>query len=426
MVGKRRAIIVLPVPGTPLSSRLAGDGADAISRRFNQEGIKPWGKSSFWHKSYLAKILTGGEVTGTYHPSRLQDGKRTLQEPIQGFFPAVIERELFDQVRAAMKARTLGAGRTGVIANLFTHLARCGYCGEPMNHVNKGKPPRGGQYLVCSLARAKVKRKDGTVVRETACEYHALRYTAVEEAFLRYCSEVNLAEILTQDDRADEMRQVQFDIDMLYSTLKDTNNRIDGLMATIAAVTNKSMASMLAKELDEAGELKDELLKKKEIAEAKLETLSRPGNGTATQIEAIRELRGKLENPDTESRIQIRARLKQAIARAVAGITCFPFGLKSRLPVFEEGGITLQEGPSPSLDSEFPEFIAEAWKSYLIQNTGRDAATFMVKFRNGHSRLFRWSKDDGIFHQTMVDDGINLELNGLKSSKKSSFLPKGE
>lgn len=378
---------------------LEGSGADAISRRLNREKVPPWGPGALWNKTYVMKILTGGEVTGLYRPSKIKGGKKTPQEPVPLYYPAVIGKELFDQVNAAMKARTLGAGRTGKINNLFTHLARCGYCGAAMHYVAHGPNTRGGKRLVCSVAMS-----------GKGCKYDSMSYEAFEQSFLKYCNELNLAEIISYDGRAGDVRQAQGDLDKINSMIHDNTARVEGLLATMAAITNKGMAAKLAQELNEAGDLQDGLEEKKAVAESKLETLTRPGNSTANEIELIKELQTKLDDPDEEARLLTRQRLKHAIARAVEQITCFPDGLQNRLPVFRKNGIELQEGPSSELNKECPGGMTVLWVDHLVQNTGRVNAAALVKFRNGHSRLFKWIKKTKSFIQVMVDAGTSTTM----------------
>jgi hypothetical protein len=128
--------------------------------------------------------VTNGAVYGLYRPhTKKQDVKL---EPIEGYYPVVIEKATFDQTKYEMKSRILGGGRIGKVSNLFTHLAFCGYCGNAATHHNKGEGSKGGQYLSCGRAKAKA-----------GCSHVTLMTTrAMEEAFLTYCREVDISAIL--------------------------------------------------------------------------------------------------------------------------------------------------------------------------------------------------------------------------------------
>jgi len=73
-----------------------GRGAIAIARILNKNEVPTFGKSKFWHVSYVKKILKNPATYGVYVPfkgrakNRVQDG-----DPIEGYFPAVISKEEF-------------------------------------------------------------------------------------------------------------------------------------------------------------------------------------------------------------------------------------------------------------------------------------------------------------------------------------------
>ncbi|HEY9074270.1 MAG TPA: recombinase family protein, partial [Desulfobaccales bacterium] len=115
--------------------KLDGKGSESIVRVLNAEkdiwrpparGEKnPVGG---WRKSYITKILGSRAVIGEYQPCKKVDGKRVPEgEPIPGYFPAIIEPELFHQVQGAIShnRETSGnaGGRNGPVSNLFGHIA---------------------------------------------------------------------------------------------------------------------------------------------------------------------------------------------------------------------------------------------------------------------------------------------------------------
>lgn len=151
-----------------MAKRLEGKGVTAIAKELNETpGIwKPdkkdrRKKTVGWRESYIQKILRNREVIGEYQPHKVVDGKRVpVGDPIPDYFPPVIDEDLFYQVQAVLKANAEkngnAGGRTGKANNLFTHVVRCGLCGYPMHFIDKGRPPKGGQYLHCDGSRRKV------------------------------------------------------------------------------------------------------------------------------------------------------------------------------------------------------------------------------------------------------------------------------
>jgi hypothetical protein len=169
-----------------------GLGSYSIVRIFNDEKIATFGKSKYWTTSYVTKILTQRAVLGEYQPHTKENRKRIpVGQPILNYFPSVIDESLFYATKAARQKRAEGGGgrKGSSVANLFTHIAVCAYCGEPVHFLNKGRGTKGGTYLRCSGA-----------VRGTGCEAGSWKYTDFETSFLYFCNEVDLRSILEETE----------------------------------------------------------------------------------------------------------------------------------------------------------------------------------------------------------------------------------
>ncbi len=147
-----------------------GHGKAYIARQLNLEGVKPFNKSNGWHDSYIARILSNPAVIGVYQPRRYeyQEGRRVRVndgEPVEGYFPQVVEPGIFYSIKHG-PARASGK-RDNPIRNLLSGLACCGRCGGPLHFVDKGKPPKGNQYLACDNRR-----------RFKSCDAPSVRYDA--------------------------------------------------------------------------------------------------------------------------------------------------------------------------------------------------------------------------------------------------------
>ncbi|CCE98407.1 site-specific recombinase [Sinorhizobium fredii HH103] len=162
----------------------AGKGSYQIARRLNMDRVPPFTRSNGWHESYITKILTNRAVLGEFQPHRYVNGKRCpYGDPVDGYFPIVISREQFERVQLARKARkNRGSGRKGKShINLFSGVAKCGYCGASMYVVDKGPKPKGGIYLRCDSAR-----------RGNDCKASAWPLAHFETAFLYFVRELDL------------------------------------------------------------------------------------------------------------------------------------------------------------------------------------------------------------------------------------------
>lgn len=158
----------------------AGTGQHSIAEALNRDGVLTFGRAEHWQRSYVIKILTNRAVIGEYTPHLMDyvEGKkvRIPQDPIAHYFPAIVDPEAYDRVRAltATKSPRRGKHATAPVQNLLGGLARCPQCGSTMTRVNKGSGPKSGKtVLVCTKAKA-----------GGGCSYRSVTQEHVERALL--------------------------------------------------------------------------------------------------------------------------------------------------------------------------------------------------------------------------------------------------
>lgn len=223
-----------------------GYGAYSIARKFNRRNEPTWSaRATLWHESYIKKILENRAVLGEYQPGVVSyaiDNKRRrvpAGDPVAGYFPAVVESDLFLAAHAAINTRkTSGRGRKGPkFSNLFTGLARCGHCGFPMRFGQKSSPQtREAQYLRCSSSRS-----------EAGCVSPAWRYVHFEQSFLQFLRKVDLRFVLggqKQDELGAQLERRRLTID---AEIAGFNQSIDNLVEAIA----ESPGTALSKKVTE-------------------------------------------------------------------------------------------------------------------------------------------------------------------------------
>lgn len=199
-----------------------GKGQHAIAETFNREGVPVFGRGRMWHRTYIAKMLADPAVIGTFTPHRIErtEGKkvRIPTDPIEGYFPAVIDRETFDKVAALTSGRSAMTKASGGVANILAGLAKCPHCGSTMTRVNKGSGKKAGKpYLVCTAAKARRK-----------CEYRQVRLERIEEAILEK-AEMLLVEMPSPD------QQIQIEWERLQAAEAAVDYEIENVVAAIAA-----------------------------------------------------------------------------------------------------------------------------------------------------------------------------------------------
>jgi DNA invertase Pin-like site-specific DNA recombinase len=274
----KRAYVVTPERATVLRSIFkkagTGWGQHRITQWLNERETPTWGKAERWRRSYVRAVLTNSAVVGTFTPhQKLPDanGKRSRKplDPIEGYFPAVVDRELFERV--AHRLRATGArGRNATTApvSIFAGVIKCAHCGGAVTRVVKeGKYA----YLVCSKASSLGE-----------CKYQAVRYEDVEKAFLR-----NARVIIRDAPRGPETEELEGEI-----------ANLDNVVSVIA---------------DEARDLADELIQEKSaVVRARLREKEAELEAARERLRALRAQKETLARPYVSRRL---GALKDALRR---------------------------------------------------------------------------------------------------------------
>ncbi len=149
----------------------------------------------------------------------------------EGYFPAVISKEEFDYVRSLRSKRRTRAdvGAPGIkrghgVANLFSGLVYCGYCGARMqiaSNVSK-KHNRTDKYLICYGAR----------IGKTDCEIIRWNYRDIEGAFLLQVPHVDLGAMFG-GKKTDKLEQLEAKRVQLLGVLEGMEKKIANLYVAI-------------------------------------------------------------------------------------------------------------------------------------------------------------------------------------------------
>lgn len=135
-----------------------GHGVYAIARHLNEHGVPLFGKSKFWHFTYIRKILTNRAVLGEFEPKKRISGEHVgTNEVIKGYFPSIVDETKFNLAKAALLSRKTGAGgkKGKNFTNLFNGLLFCGECGDRMQVKDRGVGKATVKTVGCSRSFAK-------------------------------------------------------------------------------------------------------------------------------------------------------------------------------------------------------------------------------------------------------------------------------
>ncbi|WNB75700.1 recombinase family protein [Methylomonas koyamae] len=234
---------------------IEGAGYGLIAKRFNDEGITPFGKpkkgskgdTHYWHRTYVQKILRNPAVTGEYTPHRMEhaDGKKVRKpagERIANYFPAVVDAELYQAVQAMRQARSskIQTGR-GSLQNLLTGLIVCPICGSTMTRKSPGATKKGESVFVCAKAKA-----------GAGCKFHGVKQHTVEGFIVENIDRL-LAEMPSGNDTLDAQ------VENLSAGLHACGDHIDNLTKALMDGYSPTIAAALRKAEQDHEETKAQL-----------------------------------------------------------------------------------------------------------------------------------------------------------------------
>lgn len=342
----------------------AGHGSFSIASKLNREGIPTLGKSNGWHQSYVSKILANRAVIGEFQPHRYVNGEPVASgEPISNYFPVLVSEDQFLRVQAGRRSRqVIGAGRKGPEnRNLFTHIAKCEYCGSPMRFVNKGSGPKGGYYLKCTNA-----------VRKFGCVTTGWKYADFETSFLYFVKEIDLAATLRNVEQKSDRSIVEAKLDATNERIRELEQKREQTYELVG-----SMAS-------------DFLRSKLEECESQIQVQMNTKWEIETQIAQLRDIKEFDENEVKQQILELqlsgthqiaekRMAVAQKLRSMVTALTVAPEGDKPKLAKIDE--FLRQAQTEETERKRILTYIDEAQQEF-----GRTNRSFTVTLADGIAR----------------------------------------
>lgn len=326
-----------------------GMGATAIARGLNADGVPAFKSRDGWYQSIIKALLRRHDVIGTFQPHRMQDGKRVPDgDPIEGYFPAAIDKDLFLRVQA-MRNNPGRPGRKGEsFANLFTGLCHCAHCGGPMTiKFSRVKGYENGRYLVCSNYVRGHRCTDGN---------RHFRYEPLEAAILDHVRELDFATVLQRQSTDDAVTKIDEAIAGLTISIKELQRKEQRLAAAIEddGQSLESLIALLRHRQSErhAAELE---LRDRQQDRQRLSTRSRNAAGSRDKLAALR--RAWETAPDTNARYVLRAEAHAAVTELISDISFDSADLSTVVVV--GNGITAYRVQDGKLSGMFRPFADE-------------------------------------------------------------------
>ena len=224
-----------PVVKEMFESSLSGNGLKEICKVLNDRGITNRGKR--WYKGGLHYLLNNEAYTETAVWGRTSKGEKA-QDPVrvEGAWPALVSRELFDDVQQAMRDRAPKVQRPARVGSRFllSGLLKCGVCGRPYS----GQGAKSGQfaYYIC-----------GTLFREGAgtCSARYLNAPRVEDFVVEKIRE----RILTEETIVELVTLVAEEIDAMAGELAGRLEVIDAELGDVQSRLQRLYEALETSEL---------------------------------------------------------------------------------------------------------------------------------------------------------------------------------
>ena len=235
-----------PVVKELLQSSLRGNGLMEICKELNDRGVTNRGKR--WYKGGLHYLLTNEAYTGTAVWGRTTKGEKA-QDPVrvEGAWPALVSREMFDAVQQAMRDRAPKVQRPARVGSRFllSGLLKCGVCGRPYS----AQGAKSGQfaYYIC-----------GTLFREGAgtCSARYLNAPRVEDFVVEKIRE----RILTEETIVELVKLVAEEIDAMAGELSGRLEVIDAELGDVQSRLQRLYEALETSELTLGGPIAPHLL----------------------------------------------------------------------------------------------------------------------------------------------------------------------
>jgi len=356
-----------------------GKGSFKIERELNLDNTlwKPkkskQSKSGGWRVSYINKILRNRAVIGEFQPHKyitiedengLKKRKRVpAGEPIQNYYPRIIDDELFFSVQQNLNENAQkngrGGGRKDKGTNLFSHVVKCGFCGSTMQFSNKGK--NNFKYLRCDSVRRKntvsieqeftieqvnkgiadhlnkrYREIPERIYKHEICLAKSVRYSEFEKIFFENFEELDISKLIPDQDEVNELikeKEKQYTANKYK--ISELEKQINNLLNMIAETSDKRNRKLFDEKITEKRNDEEQLIAESKVIEKEIKEILEQKDNLIKKKDALKEIYSYLGSAkDEDERINRRLQLRQEIQNMVEWIKIYP--LQEEYKEYEE------------------------------------------------------------------------------------------
>jgi len=184
-----------------------------------------------------------------------------------------------------------------------------------MHFINKGKPPKGGKYLVCDASR-----------RLKTCTAKPIRYEEFEQLFFDNFEELDISQLIPGEDETQaRINELEKLLTVNRQRLLEIDNKVENFSDTIGRTKDSRIREQLEKKLSQAFDDKERLESENKKFEREITELRQQKAGLEKDIEQAKEIYQILNSAQGEAeRIELRLRLRQQIQKSIEWIKIYP------------------------------------------------------------------------------------------------------
>jgi DNA invertase Pin-like site-specific DNA recombinase len=345
---------------------LQGHGRIAISRILTDLQVPVISGKAKWTEVYVKIILSNPATYGLYTFEK-------TGETIEGYFPPVISKELFDQTQLVMKNRSTQGGRrfeASSFKNLFQHLLICKECGSPLHIKSHGKKYK--DYVICYNSH-----------QGNGCKASKFLYSDLENHIFQFIEEIDLKSFFTSDT------------DKASKALKDRINSLE-----LEALKDEKKVKDLEKQLT-SDEFSSELLSMIDRTLKNLEANKRRRNDLIDSLKAELNLLKSQESDNLRANLeylqsnlsslsqletyQKRSEINQKLKNIIKSIEVFTYS-KDLLEPYKPLPITSQTNEAKAEAKKLSETRKE------VQSRLESENFLQINFKSGKSHTIHFYK----------------------------------
>lgn len=269
-----------------------GMGSLEIVRRFVLEKVPPVGRLGKWAPGTIRHWLRSRSVLGEYQPTTRGRGERKLDgEPIQGYYPAIVDEKTWALARSVVIARTVHRGKYGAYVNVFAGLLH--------------DAVHGGSYYAMSSVTRQGQRNRYIINHEgkdgrQACT--TFLFEIFESAIIKHLPEIPASELTYDSDGIE-------DLAVLVGQKRDAEQRLKKIEENLEECGDSQALARVARKIEaRIAEIDAQIAQKRQLSAS---SIIEDWTDAADLSKAIAE---------SDDPHEARLRLRSILRRTVSGI----------------------------------------------------------------------------------------------------------